>query len=456
MKDAEAMENTQVEKDGMTPALTRRQRRIARAKATSGAASYGVDSDYESPDECDDETKKIAAVPVQNTTTSEEIQVSETKVVKDEEEELLVVDRDAKRGQELTHTKSLPPETKNTRNFAQRQCEELSMKLMIAEKAHLELREKITDLEENRNMVMDQANEVQTENDSLDRRLLEKEKECKGLTGKNEQFSSLLLQARKDLAAEKRDNRVLKDKIRDLEEDLKHANEANYALQEEHDPCQTEIAELRSQRDGNYTKGMDILRQRNELRKNILTLTATVEELKLEVWHAKRDLQECEIARSNLAQSESKLRDAARGWKDRYTKASQENADLIRTGSKLAEQNSALRQEHAVVDDSMLKESLASLNYDIRDWCDQIVDAKPAGASAYLSHFPNSDHTFFLTDLGDKELNALIACVWEGLLRLILGPEVLPDGRVKYQDLWTDKGTRASLNDLENRFASKG
>jgi uncharacterized protein YoxC len=449
------MDVVPVKTEGMTQVQIRRQQRAARAKAISGTPSYDIGSNYESPDEFDNDTKQISDIRSENAEISENPHNGRAEPV--EEEPLLVVEGDKKRGQGLTHTKSLPPERKSSRNFAQRKCDDLSKKLTAAETANLELQEKISELEKNRDMLIHDASELQAENDRLDKSLLAKEDTCKALKRENVQLSNSLLQVRENLAAEQRDKRGLKQQIHDLEEERKRLNEANYALQEKHDPCQSEIAELRSVNATYYRKGTGYLQQRNELREDVATLTATIDSLKLEVQDIKQDLQESELARRDLAHTESKFRDAARAWNDKYRKASQENADLIKYGSKLAEENSALRHEHSVADDSMLKASLSSLNYDIREWCDRVVEAKPPGTSAYLSNPPfTRENDYFLTELGDKELNALIACVWEWLLKLVLGPEILPDGRVKHPDLWTDNNIRSCLSELENRFASKG
>jgi hypothetical protein len=142
----------------------------------------------------------------------------------------------------------------------------------------------------------------------------------------------------------------------------------------------------------------------------------------------------------------------------KHSQKDEEISRLIDQGSELAEEISGLRFQHMVDDDSTLQERFHSLHYAIRSWCLAIHDAKAPEQSATFSRFPlaATGSATRLFDLADQEVNVLIACTWEWMVKLIFGSTNVETGYNDSPDLWTDKGKASCLHDLELHLHTQG
>src|SRR5436305_14737368 len=95
---------------------------------------------------------------------------------------------------------------------------------------------------------------------------------------------------------------------------------------------------------------------------------------------------------------------------------------LIDQCSGLVQEISGLRLQHSIDDDSALQDKFQSLHFAIRSWCCQIHDAKPPEQMAVFRHFPlGASSVCQQSYLADREVNVLIACTWEWMIKLIFG-----------------------------------
>lgn len=356
----------------------------------------------------------------------------------------------------LTHTQSLQAGRKNS-SYAQRQCDDLREKL---EAAHFEnnlLREKLKLIEENNMELIDQTNEVQKDKDDLDTALLTRDKTCKELIDKNQRLEDESKQNEIDQTNQKRENLRFFEQIQDLKDENKRLLSERNEFQDRYGTCYAQIERKHKEAVDLREEGSRYLYQRDEFRKQVEELQAENDRLTLSNANQKRRFQEAVEARAKAEDSESKFKDVARTWKNKYLKVTQEKKVEIQHCTKLVEEISKLRQENAIQDDESLQTDFTSFRYTVRDWCDRILECKPAGISAHFSGFPlDNDGPVVLTDLGDEELNVLIASVWEWLIKLVFGYREDSKDKPRHPDLWLENDKRLCLNSLEQYFGSRG
>lgn len=136
----------------------------------------------------------------------------------------------------------------------------------------------------------------------------------------------------------------------------------------------------------------------------------------------------------------------------------EEKLHLVEQCSDLVKEISRLRLQHLVDDDSALQEKFHSLHFAIRSWCCAIHDAKAPEQSAVFRRFPLSapESACELYHLADEEVNVLIACTWEWMVKLIFGSSNVETGYNDSPDLWTDEETALYLHNLELRLQTQG
>jgi hypothetical protein len=136
----------------------------------------------------------------------------------------------------------------------------------------------------------------------------------------------------------------------------------------------------------------------------------------------------------------------------------EEKLHLVEQCSDLVKEISRLRLQHLVDDDSALQGKFHSLHFAIRSWCCAIHDAKAPEQSAVFRRFPLSapESTCELYHLADEEVNVLIACTWEWMVKLIFGSSNVETGYNDSPDLWTDEETALYLHNLELRLQAQG
>jgi hypothetical protein len=136
----------------------------------------------------------------------------------------------------------------------------------------------------------------------------------------------------------------------------------------------------------------------------------------------------------------------------------EENMRLIDQCSGLVQEISGLRLQHSIDDDSALQEKFHSLHFAIRSWCCQIHDAKPLEKSAVFRQFPLGapGSVCQLSYLADHEVNVLIACTWEWMIKLIFGSNNAETGYHDSPDLWLEEDMALCLHNLELRLQTQG
>lgn len=136
----------------------------------------------------------------------------------------------------------------------------------------------------------------------------------------------------------------------------------------------------------------------------------------------------------------------------------EDNMHLIDQCSGLVQEISGLRLQHSIDDDSALQEKFHSLHFAIRSWCCQIHDAKPPEKSAVFRQFPLGapGSVCQLSYLADHEVNVLIACTWEWMIKLIFGSNNAETGYHDSPDLWLEEDMALCLHNLELRLQIQG
>jgi hypothetical protein len=136
----------------------------------------------------------------------------------------------------------------------------------------------------------------------------------------------------------------------------------------------------------------------------------------------------------------------------------EDNMRLIDQCSGLVQEISGLRLQHSIDDDSALQEKFHSLHFAIRSWCCQIHDAKPPGKSAVFRQFPlgTPGSVCQLSYLADHEVNVLIACTWEWMVKLIFGSNNAETGYHDSPDLWLEEDMAWCLHNLELQLQTQG
>jgi chromosome segregation ATPase len=340
----------------------------------------------------------------------------------------------------LDHTQSLQAGRSSTGSFAQRECDELRSKLSAAKHENSLLHEKVELIDEKNSEVTDHLNLVREQKESLEETLYEKEEEYKQLLKKFEVAKSEVRQYTIDQKSQERESLRLLEQIKDLTDDNKRLLNQKSEFQKRY----------REQSQG-------YLRERNELQQQVMKLKADCDDLTLNNANLNRQHHDAVEGQLKAEENERKFRDASRTWKNKYDRANQAKNDEIQKGTKLAEEISTLRQGHAIQDDHSLRDDMATFRYTVRDWCDRILECKPAGVHAHFSEFPlDNEDPVYLANLGEYELNVLIASVWEWLIKLVFGYEKGRAGNMSHPDLWLENNKRVCLNKLEQSFRSKG
>jgi predicted nuclease with TOPRIM domain len=162
-------------------------------------------------------------------------------------------------------------------------------------------------------------------------------------------------------------------------------------------------------------------------------------------------LAEFNSAKTKWADTNESLSQMVKDLQREHSQKDEEISRLIDQGSGLAEEISGLRLQYLVDDDSALQEKFHSLHFAIRSWCFTIYDAKPPEQSAVFSRFPLAapESPTRLFDIADEEVNVLIACTWEWMVKLIFGSTNVETGYNNSPDLWTDNETGFYIHNLE-------
>jgi chromosome segregation ATPase len=189
--------------------------------------------------------------------------------------------------------------------------------------------------------------------------------------------------------------------------------------------------------------------------------------------NAFQDEEKIMIADKNFLQNKLvEFNSAKNKWVDTNNELSRMVGDLQRENAQLEEDNmrlidqcsglvqeiSGLRLQHSIDDDSALQEKFHSLHFAIRSWCCQIHDAKPLEKSAVFRQFPLGapGSVCQLSHLADHEVNVLIACTWEWMVKLIFGSSNAETGYHDSPDLWLEEDMAWCLHNLELQLQTQG
>jgi DNA repair exonuclease SbcCD ATPase subunit len=366
-------------------------------------------------------------------------------------------DRERTASTRLDHAQSLQAGRSSTGSFAQRECGELKCKPGAAQHEKSLLHKKVKPNKEKVSEVTGHLKTVREQKEALEATLFEKEEEFKQLLKRFRLAESEIKQCAIDQRSQERESSRLLEQIKDLKDENKRYLNQNNEFEKQYNACCTKLERKCEEASDSREQGKRYFRERNELQQQVVELKAHCDDLTLSNTTLKCQYQDAMDGQLKAEENERKFKDAARFWKNKHDRANQAKNDEIQKGTKLAEEISTLRHRNAVEDDHSLRDDMATLRYTVRDWCDRILECKPAGVHAHYSEFPlDNEGSTNLSNLGEGELNVLIASVWEWLIKLVFGCD---KGRIEnmgHPDLWLEHDKSVCLNSLEQYLRSKG
>ncbi len=166
-----------------------------------------------------------------------------------------------------------------------------------------------------------------------------------------------------------------------------------------------------------------------------------------------------ESAEDLLRRNEA-LEEALHNLQSKHDQLHEANERITAHCSALAEENSNLRGQHELDDDSSLRDKFQELDFAIRSWCISFRDCKTDPKTALALPVPSQDSNIiyqFKTEAA--ELTFLISGVWEWLVLLVFDPKPVGNEDDEQRtdlwarkDLWTSESNAVALRYFERKF----
>jgi hypothetical protein len=404
---------------------------------------------------CCDQTQisQSEVSPVQNVASEK----SESQEAKNQEKVNLVASRDG--------PNSPAKSNKEKRSYAERESSSLAAQISDLQKQNTRLDAGVTKSERDLVVLQERFDRLEHEHSQLKLQKAGWARERKALSGNISKIENKKMKLESSNEVLEADKTRLQSGLREIEHENANMRKHIKKIDNEKEKLKVGKAELEEQ--------ITVLNLHQTLLGSVIaslkegnrSLNAQLNVFQDEekIMRANKDFLQNKLAEFSSAKNKwvNTNNELSRMVGDLQRENAQKEEDIMRLVdqcSGLVQEISGLRLQHSIDDDSTLQEKFHSLHFAIRSWCCQIHDAKPPETSAVFRQFPLGapGSVCQLSHLADHEVNVLIACTWEWMIKLIFGSNNAGTGYHDSPDLWLEEEMALCLHNLELRLQIQG